>query len=130
MKRLRVIYILMPIVVIICTLLMEGLQNEGYSMVLSPYVAYIERFVVVLVSLASMVSAFTLLKSKPIVLMLALNVAALMVICDYYMNIGNEGSDNLVWLLSMISLVYIIKYKSIVSSSYTKDDADEVSESC
>ena len=130
MKRLRVVYILMPIVVIICALLMELLQNEGYNIVLAPYVAYIERLVVVLVALASMVCAFTSLKSKPIVLMLALNVAALMVICDYYVNIGNEGSDNLVWLLPMIGLVYITKYRSIVWGSYTKDDADEVSESC
>lgn len=127
MKRLRIIYILMPVAVAICTFLLEMMHNEGYNIVLAPYAAYIERLVVVLVSLASMVSAFTLLKSKPIMLMLALNIAALMVICDYYMNIGNEGSDNLVWLLSMISLVYIIKYKSIVSGSYTKDDANEVS---
>lgn len=111
MKRLTLPYFLLPLVIAAGALCLSCLVDDGGLLMSNAYVLYLFRLVAVLLSLASMVSAFTLLKEKPLWQMLTLNLSALLVILDYYLNVSNPGSDNLLWLLPMIVVVYVARYK-------------------
>lgn len=113
MKRLTLPYFLLPLVIVAGALCLSCLVDDGGLLMSNAYVLYLFRLVAVLLSLASMVSAFTLLKEKPLWQMLTLNLSALLVILDYYLNVSNPGSDNLLWLLPMIVVVYVARYKAI-----------------
>ena len=103
---------------------MSCLVDDGGLLMSNAYVLYLFRLVAVLLSLASMVSAFTLLKEKPLWQMLTLNLSALLVILDYYLNVSNPGSDNLLWLLPMIVVVYVARYKAISNKTNSSEIAE------
>lgn len=103
-----------PIVVALCALAFELGAEEGWCSCANPSMLYLLRVLTVLVSLAAMVSSFTIWKDNGRLITVSLNAAALMVVLDYYQNVGNEGSENLLWLLPMVVLVYVIKYKAAV----------------
>lgn len=124
MKRLTLPYFLLPLVIVAGALCLSCLVDDGGLLISNAYVLYLFRLVAVLLSLASMVSAFTLLKEKPLWQMLTLNLSALLVILDYYLNVSNPGSDNLLWLLPMIVVVYVARYKSISNKTNSSEIAE------
>lgn len=124
MKRLTLPYFLLPLVIVAGALCLSCLVDDGGLLMSNAYVLYLFRLVAVLLSLASMVSAFTLLKEKPLWQMLTLNLSALLVILDYYLNVSNPGSDNLLWLLPMIVVVYVARYKSISNKTNSSEIAE------
>lgn len=124
MKRLTLPYFLLPLVIVAGALCLSCLVDDGGLLISNAYVLYLFRLVAVLLSLASMVSAFTLLKEKPLWQMLTLNLSALLVILDYYLNVSNPGSDNLLWLLPMIVVVYVARYKAISNKTNSSEIAE------
>ena len=124
MKRLTLPYFLLPLVIVAGALCLSCLVDDGGLLMSNAYVLYLFRLVAVLLSLASMVSAFTLLKEKPLWQMLTLNLSALLVILDYYLNVSNPGSDNLLWLLPMIAVVYVARYKVISNKTNSSEIAE------
>lgn len=124
MKRLTLPYFLLPLVIVAGALCLSCLVDDGGLLMSNAYVLYLFRLVAVLLSLASMVSAFTLLKEKPLWQMLTLNLSALLVILDYYLNVSNPGSDNLLWLLPMIVVVYVARYKAISNKTNSSEIAE------
>lgn len=124
MKRLTLPYFLLPLVIVAGALCLSCLVDDGGLLMSNAYVLYLFRLVAVLLSLASMVSAFTLLKEKPLWQMLTLNLSALLVILDYYLNVSNPGSDNLLWLLPMIVVVYVARYKAISNKTNSLEIAE------
>ena len=124
MKRLTLPYFLLPLVIVAGALCLSCLVDDGGLLMSNAYVLYLFRLVAVLLSLASMVSAFTLLKEKPLWQMLTLNLSALLVILDYYLNVSSPGSDNLLWLLPMIVVVYVARYKAISNKTNSSEIAE------
>lgn len=124
MKRLTLPYFLLPLVIVAGALCLSCLVDDGGLLMSNAYVLYLFRLVAVLLSLASMVSAFTLLKEKPLWQMLTLNLSAFLVILDYYLNVSNPGSDNLLWLLPMIVVVYVARYKAISNKTNSSEIAE------
>ena len=124
MKRLTLPYFLLPLVIAAGALCLSCLVDDGGLLMSNAYVLYLFRLVAVLLSLASMVSAFTPLKEKPLWQMLTLNLSALLVILDYYLNVSNPGSDNLLWLLPMIVVVYVARYKAISNKTNSSEIAE------
>lgn len=124
MKRLTLPYFLLPLVIVAGAFCLSCLLDDGGLLMSNAYVLYLFRLVAVLLSLASMVSAFTLLKEKPLWQMLTLNLSALLVILDYYLNVSNPGSDNLLWLLPMIVVVYVARYKAISNKTNSSEIAE------
>ena len=124
MKRLTLPYFLLPLVIVAGALCLSCLVDDGGLLMSNAYVLYLFRLVAVLLPLASMVSAFTLLKEKPLWQMLTLNLSALLVILDYYLNVSNPGSDNLLWLLPMIVVVYVARYKAISNKTNSSEIAE------
>lgn len=124
MKRLTLPYFLLPLVIVAGALCLSCQVDDGGLLMSNAYVLYLFRLVAVLLSLASMVSAFTLLKEKPLWQMLTLNLSALLVILDYYLNVSNPGSDNLLWLLPMIVVVYVARYKAISNKTNSSEIAE------
>lgn len=124
MKRLTLPYFLLPLVIVAGALCLSCLVDDGGLLMSNAYVLYLFRLVAVLLSLASMVSAFTLLKEKPLWQMLTLNLSAFLVILDYYLNVSNPGSDNLLWLLPMIVVVYVASYKAISNKTNSSEIAE------
>lgn len=124
MKRLTLPYFLLPLVIAAGALCLSCLVDDGGLLMSNAYVLYLFRLVAILLSLASMVSAFTLLKEKPLWQMLTLNLSALLVILDYYLNVSNPGSDNLLWLLPMIVVVYVARYKAISNKTNSSEIAE------
>ncbi len=114
MKRGLLLYIASPLVVALCALLFEVGADDGWCDGANASMLYLLRVLTVLVSLAAIVSSFTIWKEKGQLIIVSLNSAALMLVLDYYQNLGNEGSDNLLWLLPMVGLVYLIKYRAAV----------------
>lgn len=103
-----------PLFVGVCALLCEMGADSGWCDSADASMLYLLRVLTVLVVLAAIVSSFTIWKDKGGLIILSLNAAALMVVLDYYQNLGNDGSGNLLWLLPMLALVYVIKYRSAV----------------
>lgn len=114
MKRGLFLYFSLPWVVVLCAFLCEVGADSGWCTEANSSVLYLMRVLTVLVSLAAIVSSFTVWKEKGRLITVSLNAAALMLVMDYYQNLGNEGSENLLWLLPMLVMVYLIKYKSAV----------------
>ncbi len=111
MKRALLLYIICPLIVTLCVVLCEMYTDSVSSLSCSATTLYLMRGWTVLLSLAAIVASFTVWKDKGMRITLSLNAAALHIVLDYYMNLGNAGSDNLLWLLPMVALVYVIKYK-------------------
>ena len=111
-----ILYIACPLVVAICAFLFEISYDSGWCSYDNASMMYLLRVSTVLVSLAAMVSSFTIWKDRGNLIIFSLNAAALMLVLDYYQNLGNEGSDNLLWLLPMVGLVYLIKYKAALGT--------------
>jgi hypothetical protein len=91
--------------------------DRGIDVQLSASMLYFFRMFVVLFSLGSMVSAFTILKDKLVSQLVLLSVSAFWVVIDYYLNLSNPGSDNLLWLIPMIIALYAIKYKTVARTT-------------
>ena len=124
MKRLILLYILLPLLVVVVAFGLSCLVDGGVLPQANAYVLYLFRLVAVLLSLASMVSVFTLLKDKSLWQILTLNLSALFIVLDYYLNISNPGSDNLLWLLPMIVVVYIVKYQAMSKKAELTENAE------
>lgn len=113
MKNIKILYFSLPIVVLLLCVFMEFMVDGGVDFNLSPVVLYVIRTMVTLFSLGSMIGVFTLWKHHPIVRVLSLALSMLFVILDYYLNISNPGSDNLLWFMPMLALIYIVIFRSV-----------------
>lgn len=114
MKQRFLLYIACPLVVVLCALLCEAGADSGWCNGANASMLYLLRVLTVLVTLAAIVSSFTIWKENGRLIIFSLNAAALMLVLDYYQNLGTEGGDNLLWMLPMLVLVYVIKYKAAV----------------
>lgn len=95
--------------------------DKGMEITLSASVLYLFRMLVVLFSLGTMVGAFTVLKERLVSQLLLLCISAFWVVIDYYLNLSMPGSDNLLWLLPMIMVVYVVRYKAVASATGKKE---------
>ena len=116
MKNLRLLYFIIPLLIILSSFAIDGVVDAGVMPILSASVLYIFRLFVVLLTLLSMVSPFTVFKYRLFMQIILLNASALSIILDYYMNISMPGSDNLLWFLPMIIVIYITRYRSLSNS--------------
>lgn len=114
MKRGLLLYVTCPLIVAMCAFLCEMGADDGWCDGANASMLYLLRVLTVLVSLAAIVSAFTIWKENGRLIIVSLNAAALMLVLDYYQNLGNEGTGNLLWLLPMVGLVYLIRYKAAI----------------
>ena len=124
MKNLKILYFALPVWVILMCIPFEINAGKGLEVQLDANVLYIFRMLVVLFSLGSMVSAFTILKERLMSQLVLLAISALWVVIDYYMNLSNPGSDNLLWLLPMIAVVYLIRYKAVSRATNKQKDRE------
>lgn len=124
MKNLKILYFALPVWVILMCIPFEINAGKGLEVQLNANVLYIFRMLVVLFSLASMVSAFTILKERLMSQLVLLVISALWVVIDYYMNLSTPGSDNLLWLLPMIAVVYLIRYKAVSRATNKQKDRE------
>ena len=122
MKNLKILYFALPVWVILMCIPFEINADKGMEVQLNANVLYIFRMLVILFSLGSMVSAFTVLKDRLMSQLVLLAISSLWVVIDYYMNLSTPGSDNLLWLLPMIMLIYIIRYKAVSRVSDKTED--------
>ena len=117
MKELRSIYFLLPLLTIVMVVVLELIACDGLYIEMSGMALYIFRLFVALFSIASLVAPFTNTFNKKLLLqLLTLDASAFFVILDYYLNISTPGSDNLLWLLPMILVVYVLRYKVVFKS--------------
>lgn len=124
MKNLKILYFALPVWVILMCIPFEINAGKGLEVQLDANVLYIFRMLVVLFSLASMVSAFTILKERLMSQLVLLVISALWVVIDYYMNLSTPGSDSLLWLLPMIAVVYLIRYKAVSRATNKQKDRE------
>ena len=117
MKKLKVPYFVLPLWIVLMCIPFEVNADRGIDVQLSASMLYFFRMFVVLFSLGSMVSAFTILKDKLVSQLVLLSVSAFWVVIDYYLNLSNPGSDNLLWLIPMIIALYAIKYKTVARTT-------------
>ncbi|MBR6699874.1 MAG: hypothetical protein IKL71_07665 [Bacteroidaceae bacterium] len=122
MKNLKILYFALPVWVMLMCIPFEINADKGMEVQLNANVLYIFRMLVILFSLGSMVSAFTVLKDRLMSQLVLLAISSLWVVIDYYMNLSTPGSDNLLWLLPMIMLIYIIRYKAVSRVSDKTED--------
>lgn len=113
MNNLRLLYFAMPLTTVLCAFVLDMVSDAGAIPELSASVLYLFRMFVVLLSLASMVLPFTMLKDKLMAQLTLLDASAFLVILDYYLNISSPGSDNLLWFLPMIIVIYAVRYKAV-----------------
>lgn len=113
MNNLRLLYFAMPLTMVLCAFVLDMVADAGAIPELSASVLYVFRMFVVLLSLASMVLPFTMLKDKLMAQLTLLDASAFLVILDYYLNISSPGSDNLLWFLPMIIVIYAVRYKAV-----------------
>ena len=113
MNNLRLLYFAMPLTTVLCAFVLDMVADAGAIPELSASVLYLFRMFVVLLSLASMVLPFTMLKDKLLAQLTLLDASAFLVILDYYLNISSPGSDNLLWFLPMIIVIYAVRYKAV-----------------
>ena len=124
MKNLKILYFALPVWVILMCIPFEINAGKGLEVQLDANVLYIFRMLVVLFSLGSMVSAFTILKERLMSQFVLLAISALWVVIDYYMNLSTPGSDNLLWLLPMIAVVYLVRYKAVSRATNKQKDRE------
>jgi hypothetical protein len=117
MKKLKILYFVLPLWIVLMCIPFEVNADRGIDVQLSASMLYFFRMFVVLFSLGSMVSAFTILKNKLVSQLVLLSVSAFWVVIDYYLNLSNPGSDNLLWLIPMIIALYAIKYKTVARTT-------------
>ena len=117
MKKLKVLYFVLPLWIVLMCIPFEVNADRGIDVQLSASMLYFFRMFVVLFSLGSMVSAFTILKDKLVSQLVLLSVSPFWVVIDYYLNLSNPGSDNLLWLIPMIIALYAIKYKTVARTT-------------
>lgn len=122
MNRIKILYIALPMLVMVCAFALEAIVDSGCDIALSATAQYFIGMIVAFVPLASIVSSFTICKDKPLMILALLNVSALLVIVEYYLNFGNEGSGNLLWLLPMVAVAYLMRYKAIVRPGQSKEE--------
>ncbi|MEE0119398.1 MAG: hypothetical protein U0I09_07495 [Bacteroidaceae bacterium] len=113
MNNLRLLYFAMPLTTVLWAFVLDMVADAGAIPELSVSVLYLFRMFVVLLSLASMVLPFTMLKDKLMAQLTLLDASAFLVILDYYLNISSPGSDNLLWFLPMIIVIYAVRYKAV-----------------
>lgn len=113
MNNLRLLYFAMPLTTVLWAFVLDMVADAGAIPELSASVLYLFRMFVVLLSLASMVLPFTMLKDKLMAQLTLLDASAFLVILDYYLNISSPGSDNLLWFLPMIIVIYVVRYKAV-----------------
>ena len=113
MNNLRLLYFAMPLTTVLWAFVLDMVADAGAIPELSVSVLYLFRMFVVLLSLASMVLPFTILKDKLMAQLTLLDASAFLVILDYYLNISSPGSDNLLWFLPMIIVIYAVRYKAV-----------------
>ena len=124
MKNLKILYFALPVWVILMCIPFEINADKGMEVQLNANVLYIFRMLVILFSLGSMVSAFTILKERLMSQLVLLAISALGMVIDYYMNLCTPGSDNLLWLLPMIAVVYLIRYKVVSRATNKQKDRE------
>lgn len=124
MKNLKILYFALPVWVILMCIPFEINADKGMEVQLNANVLYIFRMLVVLFSLGSMVSAFTILKERLMSQLVLLAISALWVVIDYYLNLSMPGSDNLLWLLPMIVVVYVVRYKAVSRATNKQKDRE------
>ena len=115
-QRLLYLYFTIPLLIILFSIAMDSVADDGAIPAFSASVLYVFRMFVVLLTLVSMVSPFTIFKERLLLQIILLSASVLSIILDYYMNISMPGSDNLLWFLPMIIVIYITRYRSLSNS--------------
>lgn len=113
MNKRLLAYILVPLLIALLSLVLDLVVDAGCTLALSAVTLYMIRMVIIICSLASIVGAFSFFRKDAIRLFLSLGGCATLIVVDYFLNIGNAGSDNLLWLLPMVGVVYVLKYKTL-----------------
>lgn len=114
MNKLKILYFALPVWIVLMCIPFEINACKGMETGLSASVLYVFRMLVVLFSLGTMVGAFTVLKDRLVSQLLLLSISAFWVVIDYYLNLSMPGSDNLLWLLPMVIVVYVVRYKAVM----------------
>lgn len=126
MNRTRIIYFLLPVLLVGLTLLLEYLTDGGMTLSVNASLLYVLRVIIILFSLTAIVGAFTKFRKDRVRLLAGLGTSAFLVVVDYYLNFDNPGSSNLLWLLPMLAVVYVLKYNAITCSSRPEEGPEEV----
>ena len=121
MNKLKILYFALPVWIVLMCIPFEINADRGMGTGLSASALYFFRMLVVLFSLGTMVGAFTVLKDRLVSQLLLLSISAFWVVIDYYLNLSMPGSDNLLWLLPMIVVVYVVRYKAVACATGKKE---------
>lgn len=116
MNKRRLAYFSLPAIILLLSLVLELLADSGMTLAMNFTLHYIIRFIIILGTLASIVGAFTVSRRDGTRLFASLGGAALLIVMDYYLSLGQEDSDNLLWMLPMVVVVYVLKYKVIAGT--------------
>ena len=122
MNKLKILYFALPVWIVLMCIPFEINADKGVEIVLGASVLYVFRMLVVLFSLGTMVGAFTVLKERLVSQLLLLCISAFWVVIDYYLNLSMPGSDNLLWLLPMIMVVYVVRYKAVARAAAKQEE--------
>ena len=122
MNKLKILYFALPVWIVLMCIPFEINADKGMEITLSASVLYLFRMLVVLFSLGTMVGAFTVLKERLVSQLLLLCISAFWVVIDYYLNLSMPGSDNLLWLLPMIMVVYVVRYKAVARAAAKQEE--------
>lgn len=116
MNKRRLAYFSLPAIILLLSLVLELLADSGMTLAMNFTLHYIIRFIIILCTLASIVGAFTVSRRDGTRLFASLGGAALLIVMDYYLSLGQEDCDNLLWMLPMVMVVYVLKYKVIAGT--------------
>lgn len=124
MNKLKILYFALPVWIVLVCIPLEINADKGMETGLSASALYVFRILVVLFSLGTMVGAFTVLKDRLVSQLRLLSISAFLVVIDYYLNLSMPGSDNLLWLLPMIVVVYVVRYKAVARATNKQKDRE------
>jgi hypothetical protein len=122
MKTNLTTYILAPVSILGFVFAMEYLTDAGLIPQLGYASLYAFRIIAILVTLGVLVACFSKFNKFPTIIVHTLSISALLILLDYYFNIGNADSENLLCFLPIIAIVYVAKYKIIVNNNKTSDN--------
>lgn len=122
MNKLKILYFALPVWIVLMCIPFEINADRGMETGLSASAIYFFRMLVVLFSLGTMAGAFTVLKERLVSQLLLLSISAFWVVIDYYLNLSMPGSDNLLWLLPMVVVVYVVRYKAVARAAAKQEE--------
>ena len=82
MNRTRIIYFLLPVLLVGLTLLLEYLTDGGMTLSVNASLLYVLRIIIILFSLTAIVGAFTKFRKDRVRLLAGLGTSAFLVVVD------------------------------------------------